>query len=277
MTDEQTTPAQGSEASAADSQDNRGLLAIEPEAEANPEEVAVPHLVGQETEQKPEESEKEEWVRPDYWPEQFWSDDEGPDVEKLAKSYQELRTKMSQGKHKAPADGKYDMSVFKSAGVGDDDDLLQKYVGKARDLGVSQEAFDELAKLYMEEVGAAFESVAVNRDAELKKLGPKANDILKANNQWLTKMSRTVLTQAETDAIVKASTSANFVSALNKLRQASGEMAIPVDASVVAGEGQPSKDDLYAMVGDPRYGKDMRFTREVENMFAKAFDSSPMR
>lgn len=277
MTDEQTTPAQGSEASAADSQDNRGLLAIEPEAEANPEEVAVPHLVGQETEQQTEESEKEEWVRPDYWPEQFWSDEEGPDVEKLAKSYQELRTKMSQGKHKAPADGKYDMSVFKSAGVGDDDDLLQKYVGKARDLGVSQEAFDELAKLYMEEVGAAFENVAVNRDAELKKLGPKANDILKANNQWLTKMSRTVLTQAETDAIVKASTSANFVSALNKLRQASGEMAIPVDASVVAGEGQPSKDDLYAMVGDPRYGKDMRFTREVENMFAKAFDSSPMR
>jgi hypothetical protein len=26
------------------------------------------------------------------------------------------------------------------------------------------------------------------------------------------------------------------------------------------------------MVGDPRYGKDMRFTREVENMFAKAFN-----
>jgi hypothetical protein len=277
MSDEQTTTAQGAEASAESTEDNRGLLAIEPEAEANPEEVAVPHLVGQETEQKTEESEAEEWVRPDYWPEQFWSDEEGPDVEKLAKSYQELRTKMSQGKHKAPADGKYDMTVFKSAGVGEDDDLLQKYVGKARDLGVSQEAFDELAKLYMEEVGAAFENVAVNREAELKKLGPKANDILKANNQWLTKMSRTVLTPQETEAIVKASTSATFVSALNKLRQASGEMAIPVDAEVSAAQGQPSKEDLYAMVGDPRYGKDMRFTREVENMFAKAFDSSPMR
>jgi hypothetical protein len=271
MAEEQTTPAQGSEANAEGSEDNRGLLAIEPEAEANPEEVAVPHLVGQETEQKTEESEAEEWVRPDYWPEQFWSDDEGPDVEKLAKSYQELRTKMSQGKHKAPTDGKYDISVFKSAGVDEKDDLLQKYVGKAKELGVSQEAFDEMAKLYMEEVGAMFEEVAVNKEAELKKLGPKANDILKANNQWLTKLSRTVLTPAETDAVVRASNSAAFVSALNKIRQASGEMGIPVDANVVS-EGQPSKEDLYAMVGDPRYGKDMRFTREVENMFAKAFN-----
>lgn len=277
MADEQTTPAQGSEAAAEGSEDNRGLLAIEPEAEADPNQVEIPHLEGQQPEKATEEAEeKEEWVRPDYWPEQFWSDDEGPDVEKLAKSYQELRAKMSQGKHKAPADGKYDLGVFKNAGVNESDDLLQKYVEKAKDLGMSQDAFEEMAKLYMEEVGASFEQVAVNRDAELKKLGPKANDILKANNQWLTKLSRGVLTQAETDAIVRASGSAAFVSALNKIRQASGEMSIPTDVAVV-GEGAPSKDDLYAMVGDPRYGKDMQYTRKVEAMFAQAFDNTPMR
>ena len=270
MAEEQTTPAQGVEAPAEATEDNRGLLGVEPEAEANPDQVVIPHLEGQEP-AKAEDQETEEWVRPDYWPEQFWSDEEGPDVEKMARSYQELRTKMSQGKHKAPADGKYDIGIFKSAGVEESDDLLQKYVSKARELGVSQEAFDEMAKLYMEEVGAAFEEVTVNREAELKKLGPKANDIIKANNQWLTKLSRSVLTQAETDAIVKASGSAAFVSAMNKIRQASGEMGIPVD-SVAVGEGQPSKEDLYAMVGDPRYGKDMRFTREVENLFAKAFN-----
>ncbi len=32
-----------------------------------------------------------------------------------------------------------------------------------------------------------------------------------------------------------------------------------------------SKDDLYAMVGDPKYGKDMAFTRKVEKMFQNAF------
>ena len=272
MAEEQTTPAQGAEATAEAPEENRGLLGVEPEAAENPDQVVIPHLEGQEAPKTPDQEEKpEEWVRPDYWPEQFWSDDEGPDVEKLAKSYQELRTKMSQGKHKAPADGKYDTAVFKSAGVDEKDDLLQKYVTKSKELGVSQEAFDELAKLYMEEVGAAFEETAVNREAELKKLGPKANDILKANNQWLTKLSRTVLTESETEAVVKASGSAAFVSALNKIRQASGEMAIPVDATMVS-EGLPSKEDLYAMVGDPRYGKDMRFTREVENMFAKAFN-----
>ena len=272
MAEEQTTPAQGAEAVAEGSEDNRGLLGVEPEAEANPEEVVIPHLEGQEpAKSADQQEEKEEWVRPDYWPEQFWSDEEGPDVEKMARSYQELRTKMSQGKHKAPADGKYDIGIFKSAGVEEGDDLLQKYVSKAKELGVSQEAFDEMAKLYMEEVGAAFEDIAVNREAELKKLGPKANDIIKANNQWLTKLSRSVLTQAETEAVIRASNSAAFVSAMNKIRQASGEMGIPVDATMVS-EGQPSKEDLYAMVGDPRYGKDMRFTREVENLFAKAFN-----
>lgn len=278
MADEQTTPAQGSEAVAEDTQDNRGLLAIEPEAEADPNKVEIPHLEGQQPEQTEEKSDEEieEWVRPDYWPEQFWSDSDGPDVEKLAKSYQELRAKMSQGKHKAPADGKYDLGVFKNAGVNESDDLLQKYVEKAKDLGMSQDAFEEMAKLYMEEVGASFEQVAVNRDAELKKLGPKADDILKANNQWLTKLSRSVLTQAETDAIVRASGSAAFVSALNKIRQASGEMSIPTDVSAVS-DGAPSKEDLYAMVGDPRYGKDMQFTRQVEGLFAKAFDATPMR
>ena len=45
-------------------------------------------------------------------------------------------------------------------------------------------------------------------------------------------------------------------------------MAIPT--SGMTEDQGVSKDDLYAMVGDPRYGKDMAFTRKVEKMFAQA-------
>ncbi len=95
--EEQTTQA-------SETADNQSLLAVTKEEEVAAE-IEVPHreLTAQELEaQKAEEPEKpdEPLVRPDYWPENFWSEEEGPDVEALAKSYQELRTKFSQGKHK---------------------------------------------------------------------------------------------------------------------------------------------------------------------------------
>lgn len=279
MSDEQTTPAPEGQVS----EDNQSLLEVEKETPTDNQDV--PHKEPDPNGIKAEDATEDdvEFVRPDFWPEQFWDDKEGPDIEKmldaynnLDKSYKELRTKMSQGKHKPPADGNYDVSMFTKVGVKEDDDLLQKYVGKAKELGVSQEAFEELASLYMEEMGQVLDNVKSNRDEEIKKLGPKATDILKANNVWLGKLSRSVLSEAETNAIVRASTNAAFISALNKIRQSSGEPDIPTDAVVVS-EGAPSKDDLYAMVGDPRYGKDMTFTRNVEAMFQKAFGNQQYR
>ena len=69
---------------------------------------------GQEPEQKTEAAE-----RPEYLPEQFWKDD-APDVENLAKSYNELRKKFSQGKHKAPEDD-YDIKNLVDQGLNTDD------------------------------------------------------------------------------------------------------------------------------------------------------------
>lgn len=265
MTEEQTTQAGEGEAQT----DNQSLLAPEAtvtEVKAEPE---IPHreLTDEEkAAQAPEEDEKLE--RPDFWPENFWSDADGPDVEALAKSYNELRTKFSQGQHKAPKDGKYNLEAFKAANVPDDDPVLVNYLATAKELGLSQDAFEKIAKSYLDNVSGAMEQMKVSREAELKKLGNRADEIIKANNQWLGKLGRSILNEAELNAVAQASTSAAFVSALNKIRQASGEMAIPTSGMVE--EQGLSKDDLYAMVGDPRYGKDMAFTRKVEKMFAQA-------
>jgi len=152
--------------------------------------------------------------------------------------------------------------------VPDDDPVLQSYLATAKEIGLSQDAFEKIAKSYLDNVTGALEKIQVDREAELKKLGNRADDIIKANNQWLGKLGRSILNEAELNAVAQASTSAAFVSALNKIRQASGEMAIPTAG--VATDQSVSRDDLYAMVGDPRYGKDMAFTRKVERMFAEA-------
>lgn len=265
MTEEQTTQA----GEGAAQTDNQSLLTPEStvtEVKAEPE---IPHreLTDEEkAAQAPEEDEKLE--RPDYWPENFWSEEDGPDVEALAKSYSELRTKFSQGQHKAPKDGKYNLEAFKAANVPDDDPVLVNYLATAKELGLSQDAFEKIAKSYLDNFSGAMEQMQVNREAELKKLGNKADEIIKANNQWLGKLGRSILNEAELNAVAQASTSAAFVSALNKIRQASGEMSIPT-TGMTEDQGV-SKDDLYAMVGDPRYGKDMAFTRKVEKMFAQA-------
>ena len=49
-----------------------------------------------------------EYERPEYFPQNFWSEDDGPDIEGLAKAYSELRTTMTRGDHKAPES--YDLS-----------------------------------------------------------------------------------------------------------------------------------------------------------------------
>ena len=86
----------------------------EPEA---PQEDA-PVQVHEEVESQEDVSDNEPLDRPDYYPEKFW-DEDGPDVEKLAKSYAELEKKFKSGKHKAPE--QYDVSALADQGL---DNLL---------------------------------------------------------------------------------------------------------------------------------------------------------
>ena len=57
---------------------------------------------------------------------------------------------------------------------------------------------------------------------------------------------------------------ASGMRAVMKMREAY-EGRIPVESAPV--EGAPSKDELYAMVGDPKYKTDPAFRQKVEKMF----------
>ena len=87
-------------------------------------------------------SDDEPLERPDYYPEKFW-DEDGPDVEKLAKSYAELEKKFKAGKHKAPEE--YDVSSLADQGLDSDDPTVAVYQDWAKENGISQGAFEDLA------------------------------------------------------------------------------------------------------------------------------------
>lgn len=239
---------------------------IEAQDDTPIEEGTVPH-----TEQTEQEDEAVDWGdRPEWIPQQFWSDDDGPDVEGVFKAYNEIRTKMSQGLHKAPKDGKYAMDVMSEAGIDDGDEMLEGYVELAQKHGISQDAFNEIASLYLNTMGEMNDNVQTTVAEERAKLGRNADRVIAETDRWLTKMgSSGVISQDEMEAIANASTNANFISGLNKIRQSYNE--IPIPTIDMQESGSMTRSDLDDMVADPRYGQDKNYTRKVEQEFMRFF------
>jgi len=269
MIDEQNTEETVEETSEVETKDSTGLLSpsMEKEQEEATEE-SIDHLA--QTEDKPLDDKIEWGERPEWMPEQFWDDENGPDLESMAKSYQELRSKMSSGKHKAPKDGKYDIASLTDHGVSEDDPLLSEFKGFAKENGLSQDQFEQITQMYVQHMGDMFEQTETDKQAELAKLGRNGEKVIGSLNQWLTKLGTSgALSHEEVDAIATKADSAQFINALNKIRQSYGEQPIP-DASIQEGGGE-TRADLDAMVADPRYGKDMAYTQKVERKFMEHF------
>jgi hypothetical protein len=251
-------------------EESGSLLAVaENDDQAQQEPEAMPHLEGQE--QPAEADDSIDWGnRPDWMPANFWTDNDGPDLEGLSKSYNELRSKFSQGQHKAPKDGNYDISSLTEAGVAEDDAMLSDFRSYAKDVGMSQEQFNTLTSMYMQHIGAQMDEAETSREAEIAKLGPKADKLLKSTNQWLGKMSSSgVMTDDEINALVQLGNTAAGVRALNKIRESYGERSIP-DVTVQESQ-QYTRAELDAMVGDPRYKTDPAYREKVEQLFIEMY------
>jgi len=106
---------------------------------AEPTAAAIPHKAIE-----PGSEPEDPLERPDYWPENFWKKDANePDLEGIAKSWRDLRAKISKGHHNAPADGNYDMGSFGDTAA--DNPMAQELAAFAKDNGLSQAQFDDLA------------------------------------------------------------------------------------------------------------------------------------
>lgn len=242
-----------------------GLLdnvSIENDVAVDTQQVDISHRVAEEDDDGPLE-------RPDWWPENFWKgEDAEPDLEAIAKSWTDLRKQISQGKHKAPADGNYDFSAF---GDTADDDPVKGHVSQwAKEYGVSQLALDALVGPIVEMGGAEVERVQFDMAAEKKALGPNADALVKGMTDWGRGLvNKGIWGKDDFDEFKVMGGTANGIKALMKLRE-SYEGRIPTQSAPV--DGAPSKDELYAMVGDPKYKTDPAFRSKVERMFAQTFN-----
>lgn len=203
-------------------------------------------------------------VRPDWLPENFWSQDKGEaNLEAMAKSYADLRKVVSQGKHKPPEGGKYDTSLFKTQDA-DNDSLAQAYVGWAQKYGISQVAFDELA-LNVNQMSDELVGSPIDTQAEMKSLGPNANAVVNGMVDWARGLvNKGVWSKDDFEEFKIMGGTARGLGALMKVRSAY-EGRVPIEVSPM--EGAPSKAELYQMVNDPKYKTDTAYRQKVERMF----------
>jgi len=249
-------------------EENKPLLgSTETEIKTDEENISeAPHI---EKEQEEVKEQVEPKTKPAEVPEQFWDEKKSEvNVEELAKSYNNLREKMSQGKHKAPKDGKYNTDFIKKIDEENyeeitKDDMTQDFLEIAKEENMSQEVVEKLFNFYMKQQGLVEQEIQYKRSDEMSKLGRNADSIIKNMDTWLTSFhtSNTITTE-EKEAIANASTNALFISALNKIRRSYGEKTIP-SATVVEGN-KITMDEVREMMKDDRYGKDSDYTQKVE-------------
>jgi len=206
--------------------------------------------------------------RPDWYPEKFWNNDDGPDIENLVKSYNELQKKFSQGKHKAPEE--YDTSIFSDANIPEDDELFNTYRDWAKQNGISQDAFEQLAGKFIDMAGSQAEQAEISYQEEYKKLGNNADAVIKSMTDWAQGLVRKgVWGQDDFEEFKIMGGTAQGLRALQKIRSYYGDQNIPT--TIAQPEGAPSKEELQAMVGKPEYISDPAYRAKVEKMFEQVY------
>jgi hypothetical protein len=236
--------------------------------ELAPEETTVDHVAkepGDDAETPP---------IPEGVPDKFVKDGE-VDVDGLAKSYTELEGKFRAGKHKAP-DGDYDLMVAKDHKVPEDDPVLQTYATWAKEAGISQEHFDQLAEQILQNGEDTEQQVVFDRDAEMKRLGPQADKIIDDQIDWARRLVKSGYWGEDDFEEFKVwGGTASGVKAMMSMRRFYNDITtIPVNVSPDA-SALPSKEECYQMVQDPKYKTDPAYRAKVEKTFAAVFGTEP--
>ena len=222
-------------------------------SEPSPEDVKEdPIPLHEDSEEKSEittdTSDDEPIPRPDYYPKKFW-DDDGPDVEKMAKAYGELEKKFKNGDHKAPEE--YDVSNLQEKGLADDDQSLSIYKEWAKENGISQSAFEDLASKILAVSNEQQDIQEQDYKAEMNKLGENAKEKIAMAERLLYKAP---MNDAEKEALSSSLNSADSINAFLKYHQSITNENIPMRPAV-ENQGM-SKDDLESAVSDPRWLSD---------------------
>ena len=253
-----------------ETQQAEGLMPAQAQAEETTTEEPISHLKESEMEVVVEEDETYE--RPDWFPEKFWDEKEGPDLENMTKSYTELEKKLSEGKHKAPE--QYDTKIFEDNNLNTEDPVVDTFLNWSKKHGVSQIAFDELAGSVAELTASSAQDTKVSMEAEKKALGVNADAIIESNVKWADSLvNKGIISPDERTELAFWGGTAVGQRLMQKVRGMTGDLTKMPVASIE--EGKQSEEEFKAetrsLMQDPKYGKDPAFTQSVEKRFEKRY------
>lgn len=223
-------------------------------------------------------------VKPDWVLEQHWDAAKGEiKYDAVAKSYKDTRAELmalkaegKTGKDKPPESAdKYTFTAPEGlpAVIAEDDPVMGAFRESAHKAGLSQAQFDAIAGDVLKTMSASLPP-PVSVEAEKAKLGENAEAVMGTVYNWAKKLvDDGIWSQDEFQEIMIMGSTADGVRALNKVREMSGEARIPVGTKPL--DSMPSKEELYAMVGDPKYNTDPAYRKKVEDLFAEVFGTEP--
>lgn len=225
-------------------------------------------------------------ARPENVPEQFWDAEKGAvKQDAILKSWQDTRNELKAAKSakggaapEKPDGYKFTMPAGSDGKpvpveIGENDPAMSLAKVAAHKANLTQEQYDIFMQTFVS--GAAQHMPPpVDLEAEKAKLGPNADAVMTTTIAWVDGFVTTgTLSKDERDELVFMGSTALGIRALNKIRESTGEKQIPLEGAVQ--EGLPSKAELYARVGDPRYQSDDAFRQETDKLFEKVYGTQP--
>lgn len=234
--------------------------------------------------------------RPEYVPEKFWDPESGKiREEQVFKSYgelernfrardEEMRGKISseleQERLSARPEKPTDYEVMlpqdyveMGIDIAADDPLVAFWQEQAHEFGLSPAQFNAALTRY---VDTSLKSMP-DAQAEMAKLGDTGKVRAEAVGRWASRTFQA----GELEAIQNIATTADGVTALEKLMEMSQNGSGPPDAMTGTTQtNQITQDELNSMMDDPRYAdpmkRDSAYVKRVEAGFEKLYGHKPV-
>jgi len=247
-------------------QQSAGLMAEEAQniesEDNNAQEEAISHIQNEDTGGEEELAEGEIYERPDWFPEKFWDEKDGPNIENMAKSINHLEKKLGE-----TAPDQYDLSEVK---VDPDDAVVQAVLEFGKEKQLSNKSITGLINKVIEITGGVQEAEEIDLSREREKLGVNAQEIIQSNINWSRKLvSDGIFTNDDYRELEVLGGTAEGQRVMQKIR---GLINGKQDMPTVAIEGSmPDKAELQAMVADPRYQTDQAYRNTVEKKFQEVY------
>mgnify|MGYP006229765243 CR=1 FL=1 len=208
-----------------------------------------------------EEGEAEIYERPDWFPEKFWHEKDGPNIENMAKSLNSLEKKLGE-----TAPSSYDISEL---AVDPEDPVVKTFLEFGKEKQLSQKSVTGLINKVLELTGGMEQEAELDVQKEKEKIGPNAPEIIQSNIRWNEKLLKDgIFTQEDYNEIEMLGGTAEGIRVIQKLRGMIGEQEIP---TISIPGSRPDKAELQAMVADPKYATDPVYRKKVEKAFQEAY------